>query len=55
MSDTRYDEGEVVATPDGRGVVAAVLTDGLGEGRANAHWSAMKDEMVRTERWRNRF
>lgn len=24
---TRYDEGEVVATPDGRGVVAAVLTD----------------------------
>ncbi|WP_290816472.1 hypothetical protein [Halovivax sp.] len=26
MSDTRYDEGDVVATPDGRGVVAAVLT-----------------------------
>jgi hypothetical protein len=24
---TRYDEGDVVATPDGRGVVAAVLTD----------------------------
>lgn len=26
MSDTRYEEGDVVATPDGRGVVAAVLT-----------------------------
>ena len=26
-SDTRYEEGDVVATPDGRGVVAAVLTD----------------------------
>ena len=24
---TRYEEGDVVATPDGRGVVAAVLTD----------------------------
>lgn len=24
---TRYDEGDVIATPDGRGVVAAVLTD----------------------------
>lgn len=24
---TRYDEGDVVATPDGRGVVAAVLTE----------------------------
>jgi hypothetical protein len=24
-TDTRYDEGDVVATPDGRGVVAAVL------------------------------
>ncbi|TYL40730.1 hypothetical protein CV102_03350 [Natronococcus pandeyae] len=31
MSDTstRYDEGDVVATPDGRGVVAAVLTSGF--------------------------
>ncbi|WIV66666.1 hypothetical protein [Natrialbaceae archaeon AArc-T1-2] len=29
MTDTRYDEGDVVATPDGRGVVAAVLTDDL--------------------------
>lgn len=27
MADTRYDTGDVVATPDGRGVVAAVLTD----------------------------
>ena len=27
MSDTQYDEGDVVATPDGRGVVTAVLTD----------------------------
>lgn len=26
---TRYDEGDVVATPDGRGVVAAVLTEGF--------------------------
>lgn len=26
MTDTRYEEGDVVATPDGRGVVAAVLT-----------------------------
>ena len=26
-SATRYQEGDVVATPDGRGVVAAVLTD----------------------------
>lgn len=24
---TRYEEGDVVATPDGRGVVAAVLTE----------------------------
>ncbi|SDQ34860.1 hypothetical protein [Natronobacterium texcoconense] len=29
MSDTRYDEGDPVATPDGRGVVAAVMTDDL--------------------------
>ncbi|RKD95603.1 hypothetical protein [Halopiger aswanensis] len=27
MSGTRYEEGDVVATPDGRGVVAAVLTE----------------------------
>jgi hypothetical protein len=26
---TRYEEGDVVATPDGRGVVAAVLTESL--------------------------
>lgn len=26
---TRYEEGDVVATPDGRGVVAAVLTNGF--------------------------
>ncbi|RQG99638.1 hypothetical protein [Natrarchaeobius oligotrophus] len=29
MSDTRYEEGDVVATPSGRGVVAAVLTEGV--------------------------
>jgi len=27
--DTRYDEGDEVATPDGPGVVAAVVTDDL--------------------------
>lgn len=27
MANTRYDTGNVVVTPDGRGVVAAVLTD----------------------------
>ena len=27
MASTRYDTGDVVATPDGRGVVAAVLTE----------------------------
>ncbi|APW99903.1 hypothetical protein CHINAEXTREME_19950 [Halobiforma lacisalsi AJ5] len=27
MSDTRYEEGDQVAAPDGSGVVAAVLTD----------------------------
>ncbi|MHC3438750.1 hypothetical protein ACYJ1Y_11800 [Natrialbaceae archaeon A-gly3] len=27
MSDTRYDEGDVVTTPAGRGVVTAVLSD----------------------------
>ncbi len=26
---TRYDEGDVVGTPNGRGVVAAVLTEGF--------------------------
>ncbi|WP_254537790.1 hypothetical protein [Halomarina litorea] len=32
---TRYDEGEVVATPDGRGVVAAVPTDSFEFPQAN--------------------
>lgn len=27
MTDTQYETGDVVATPDGRGVVAAVLTE----------------------------
>lgn len=31
------------------------LTDEFGEERAKEHCSAMKDEVLRTERWRNRF
>jgi hypothetical protein len=31
------------------------MTDEFGEERANEHCSAAKDEVVRTERWRNRF
>ena len=108
-ANTRYDEGDEVATPDGPGVVAAVVTDDLefpqdgdeltdvvgedvdalgglpegwsresvleywssiggtweacvedmadeiGEERASEHCSAMKDEVVRTTRWRTRF
>ncbi|WP_336344041.1 hypothetical protein [Halalkalicoccus ordinarius] len=31
------------------------MTDEFGEERAKQHCSAMKDEVLRTERWRNRF
>lgn len=31
------------------------MTDEFGEERAREHCSAMKDEVLRTERWRNRF
>lgn len=31
------------------------MREELGEERAKAHCSAMKDEVVRTQRWRNRF
>ncbi|OIB57003.1 hypothetical protein [Natrialba sp. SSL1] len=31
------------------------MADELGEDRATANCSAMKDEVVRTQRWRNRF
>ncbi|ELY27786.1 hypothetical protein C500_14096 [Natrialba magadii ATCC 43099] len=31
------------------------MTDELGEDRAKANCSAMKDEVMRTQRWRNRF
>ncbi|ELY52308.1 hypothetical protein [Natronococcus jeotgali] len=31
------------------------MTDEFGEDRAKEHCSAMKDEVIRSERWRNRF
>jgi hypothetical protein len=31
------------------------MTDEFGEKRAKEHCSAVKNEVVRTERWRNRF
>ena len=31
------------------------MTDELGEEQAKEHCSAMKDEVLRTQRWRNRF
>lgn len=31
------------------------MTDEFGEERAKEHCSAMKNEVLRTERWRNRF
>ncbi|NGM69948.1 hypothetical protein G6M89_13160 [Natronolimnobius sp. AArcel1] len=31
------------------------MTDELGKDRAKAHCSAMKDEVVRTQRWRTRI
>lgn len=59
-SSIRYQERDVVATDRGRGVVAAVLTDGfetpdLETERTREHCSAMKDELLQTKRWRNRF
>lgn len=52
-SATRYAGGDEVATPDGRGVVAAVLTDD--DERTRDHCPAMNDEVLRTQRWRDRF
>lgn len=51
----QYDGSEVVATPGGRGVVAAALTDVFDEERAKRLASAAKDELLRTEHLCDRF